>query len=293
MFAKAHRIASGFTFPVVISSRSNKDICNSVIGAYVVINRDGWILTAAHLIDEIQRQCDSVLKHRDHNRKVRKLEQDTVADKQFRKSKVHAFRRPSTGTIKDHSVWWGRDGSQLQDAMLMSAHDLALGRLQPFNPDSVAHYPVFKKPNQSYAPGTSLCRLGYPFHQITPSFDEKSNTFVFPEGSVPLPLFPIEGMFTRIMITESPNANQGQGRFIETSSPGLIGQSGGPVVDTKGRIWSLQSHTRHYSLGYNPPIPGQTGNHKEHQFLNLGLGAHVEGIIRFLTSQNVAHQTST
>ncbi len=295
MFAKAYSIASSFTLPVVISSRSNKGICSSAIGACVVVNRDGWILTSAHLIKEIQRQHDSILKHRAHDSDVAKLEQDTVADKRFRKSKVRTFHRPQQGAVQNHSVWWGRDGAQLRESTLMPAADLALGRLQPFDPNTVAHYPIFKHPEHHYTPGTSLCKLGYPFHEITPSFDQKNNAFVLPAGAVPLPLFPIEGMFTRVMLMPAATGNVAeQGKFIETSSPGLLGQSGGPIVDTEGRVWALQSHTRHYPLGFSPPIPGQdkSQKQKEHQFLNVGLGVHIEPILNFLRGQGVAHQIS-
>lgn len=294
MFAKAYRIASSFTLPVVISSRSNKGVCNSAIGACVVVNREGWILTTAHLIKEIQQQQDSVLKHRAHGSDVMKLEQDTVADKRFRKSKVRTFHRPLQGAVKNQSVWWGQDRAQLQESTLMPDADLALGRLEPFDPDTVAHYPIFKNPNRHYTPGTSLCKLGYPFHKITPSFDEKNNAFILPAGSVPPPLFPIEGIFTRVVAMPAPNGTIGQGKFIETSSPGLVGQSGGPIVDAKGMIWALQSHTRHYPLGFSPPIPGQdkSQKQKEHQFLNVGLGVHIEPILYFLNSRGVAHQIS-
>ncbi len=295
MFAKAYRIASCFTLPVVISSRSDKGVCKSTIGACVVVNRDGWILTSAHLIKEIQRQQDSVMKHSTYGDDVRKLEQDTVADKRFRKSKVRAFQRPSTGSVRNHSVWWGRDGAQLRDLTVLPAADLALGRLQPFAPDSIAHYPAFKNPTADYSPGRSLCRLGFPFHEIKPTFDQEKNAFVLPQGAVPLPLFPLEGIFTRVVTAPMPGANESvPGKFIETSSPGLMGQSGGPIVDSQGVVWALQSHTRHYPLGFSPPVPdqGKSTKQKEHQFLNVGLGIHTESILNLLNSRSVAHQTA-
>ncbi len=303
MFTKAYGIAGSFTLPVVISSRSDKGVCHSAIGACVVVNREGWILTCAHLINEIQRQEQSSLKHRTFGNQVRTLEKDTLADKRFRKSKVYSFHRPSKGTVKNHSVWWGKDGTQLHDINLMPAADLALGRLQPFDPDGIAHYPVFKKPGRNYTPGRSLCKIGFPFHEITPSFDEEKNIFVLPKGSVPLPLFPIEGIFTRVVIAQMPGlAEQGSGKkksvetehgkFIETSSPGLVGQSGGPIIDSEGVVWALQSHTRHYPLGFSPPIPGQAPNlkQKEHQFLNVGLGVHAELILGFMDSRGVKYE---
>ncbi|MGI9311128.1 MAG: S1 family peptidase, partial [bacterium] len=264
MFADAYRIASRFTLPVVISSRSDRGVCASTIGACVVVNRDGWILTCAHLLQEIERQRKSVAKHDAHRDGVRRLERDTVADKRFRKTKVRGITRPAAGSVRNHSVWWGRDGAQLHDIAMMPAADLALGRLQPFDPASVAHYPKFKRPGANYAPGRSLCKLGFPFHAITPSFDQDNNAFVLPPGAVPLPLFPIEGLFTRVVVAAMPGMEADQkGKFIETSSPGLVGQSGGPIVDADGAVWALQSHTRHYPLGFSPPAPGEEARAKK------------------------------
>lgn len=298
MFTKAHAIAGGFTLPVVISSRLVNGVCNSVIGACVVVNRDGWVLTVAHLMKEIQRQQSNVLQHRSHGTDVRELEQDTVSDRVYRKRRVRTLHRPSKGAVKNHSVWWGRDGAQLHDMAMMPAADLALGRLQPFDPDSVAHYPVFKNPARNYTPGRSLCRFGFPFHEIKPAFDEKKNIFVLPQGAVPLPLFPLEGIFTRVVIAPMPQEESEpaeQGKFIETSSPGLAGQSGGPIVDTDGVVWALQSHTRHYSLGFSPRVPARrkdskSTEQKEHQFLNVGLGVHAELILNFLKHRGIEHQ---
>jgi len=309
MFANAYRIAAAFTLPVVISSRLQSGACAGAVGACVVVNRDGWILTAAHLMAEIMRQQQSAGRHRAHKNDIRQFEQDTTADKRFRKSKVRTFARPGADSVLDHSVWWGQDGVQLVDAVMQPAADLALGRLQPFDPDSVAHYPVFKTPGEDYAPGRSLCKLGFPFHQVKPEFDEARGAFVLPPGTLPMPLFPIDGIFTRVVVAPMPGvsikAGKGNGadktapgKFIETSSPGLVGQSGGPVVDTDGVVWALQSHTRHYALGFSPPAPGKKKSgapaaaNKEHQFLNVGLGVHAEAILKLLDEQGVEHQRS-
>lgn len=294
MFTKAYAIASSCTLPVVISSRLSNNDCHSVIGACVVVNRNGWILTVAHLMKEIQRQQSNVLQHRTHNNDLQELEQDIVSDRLYRKDRVRTLHTPSKRSVKNHSVWWGRDGAQLCDMTMMPSADLALGRLEPFDPNSVAHYPIFKNPTRGYTPGHSLCRLGFPFHEIKPTFDEEKNAFVLPPGSVPLPLFPLEGIFTRVVLAPAPQEDDKPCKFIETSSPGLAGQSGGPIVDTNGVVWALQSHTRHYSLGFNPSAPTQHKNaeQKEHQFLNVGLGVHAELILHFLKHQGIEHQVS-
>ena len=176
--------------------------------------------------------------------------------------------------MRDHSVWWGTDGATLNDVTLDAANDLAVGRLQPFDPRQISYYPVFKRPDADYRPGRSLCRLGFSFHDIVPTYDEARQAFLLPADSVPLPLFPFEGMLVRMLRCPSPTAENGElGTFIETSTPGLRGQSGGPIFDVNGAIWALQSHTRHYPLDFKP---------RPHQFLNVGVGAHAEAILRLL-----------
>ena len=59
MFGNAVSIAAGFTRPVVISSRTVQGECAGTIGAYVVVNRAGWILTAGHLLNIVRAQQDT------------------------------------------------------------------------------------------------------------------------------------------------------------------------------------------------------------------------------------------
>ena len=108
-----------------------------------------------------------------------------------------------------------------------------------------------------------------------PVYDEKANTFTLPEGSVPLPLFPMEGMFTRVVNTRAPGSGDGEpSAFIETSTPSLIGQMGGPVFGGEAVVWGIQSHTMHHALGFRPPVPDGAAGQVEHQFLNTGLAVH-------------------
>ena len=54
MFANACSIARQFTFPIIISHRNTKGECGSGIGTVVVINDEGWIVTAFHIINQLQ-----------------------------------------------------------------------------------------------------------------------------------------------------------------------------------------------------------------------------------------------
>ena len=291
MFSKAVPIALGFTRPLVLSSRTVRGECGSTVGAYVVVNPEGWILTAAHLLEIIRQQQESAGKHRGFRSNVVEFQRDTAADKRFRKKGVRTFQRPSAVSVRNHSVWWGMDGAHLVEAKMLPAADLALGRLDPFDPASVPGYPVFKEPGGDYLPGRSLCKLGFPFHRIVPVYDEEADTFTLPPGSTPLPAFPLDGMFTRIVNTRLPGSGEGEpSPFLETSSPNLVGQMGGPVFDADARVWGIQSHTMHHPLGFHPPAPGGGQGQVEHQFLNTGLSVHASVIRRFLDSEGIEHR---
>ena len=51
MFRKAVDLARRFTVPVVISAQQKNGRCASAIGACVVVNSDGWIVTARHVLE--------------------------------------------------------------------------------------------------------------------------------------------------------------------------------------------------------------------------------------------------
>ena len=288
MFSKAVPIAAGFTRPVVISSRTMQGACAGTIGAYVVVNPGGWILTAGHLLDIVRKQQDSARRHAGYRGNVVEFHRDVAADKRYRKKGVRTFHKPAESSVRNHSVWWGVDGVRLVEARIVPAADLALGRLEPFDPKSVPQYPVWKDPSRGVAPGRSLCKLGFPLHRIVPVYDEKANTFTLPEGSVPLPLFPLEGMFTRVVNTRAPGSGDGEpSAFIETSTPSLLGQMGGPVFDAQAVVWGIQSHTMHHALGFHPPVPGGAAGQVEHQFLNTGLAVHAAVIRRLLDAEGI------
>jgi len=183
-------------------------------------------------------------------------------------------------------------GAQVDQFRTNAMSDLAVGRLQPFDPSKVKSYPVFKNPAEPMLPGSSLCRLGFPFHQINATFDPQTGQFLLAPGVLPIPYFPNEGIHTRIVLNVSADGKQ-QTKLLETSSPGLKGQSGGPIFDRDGRVWAMQSRTQSLPLGFAPEIID--GNRKivEHQFMHVGWGAHVEEIIKICKDFGVVIKLSS
>ena len=51
MFRTAYAIARQYTAPAILSRLAGDGKCSSSIGAYVVVNDEGWVVTAAHITD--------------------------------------------------------------------------------------------------------------------------------------------------------------------------------------------------------------------------------------------------
>ncbi len=287
MFQEAIKEAQQYTLPVVISRRRRDGSTGSSIGAFIVLNEDGWILTAHHIVSEIQKYKAELESYTDYKGEISNINADEKLTKAQRKKSIRSLAKPPANHITEFSPWWGYDGWRIDSFQIDALADVAIGQLSGFDKTRVTKYPTFKNPSTNVDVGESLCKLGFPFHSITPTFVEASNTFEFPSGAFPIPLFPIEGIFTRTVVVGNGKISA---EFVETSSPGLRGQSGGPTFDAKGRIWAMQSRTMHHPLGFSPEVPNH--RNREHQFLNTGMGTHVSTIIPILSNHGVTFSMS-
>lgn len=288
MFAAAYSQAIAFTKPVIISHVQQDGQCFGGIASFVVVNDEGWILTAGHVFDEAEKLTAAKKRSMDYVAAEAVIRNDTTLVPGQRKKKFRELGVLDPKTAHDFSFWWAGDNVVVKDVKALPAADIAVARLDPFDPASVTNYPAFKDPSKPIASGTSLCRLGFPFHEIKPSYQQGS--FSLPPETFPVVFFPNEGILTRVLIVDQ-NAPFLTG-FIETSSPGLRGQSGGPIFDQHGTVWGIQSHTSHLPLGFTPSVPGGKPEQKEHQFLNVGRGTHPATIVGMLSQLGIKHTLS-
>ena len=91
--------------------------------------------------------------------------------------------------------------------------------------------------------GEFLCRVGFPFTKKIPTTWTKEGGFNLTDP------FPVPGFVNEAMVSRFFRL-PGGGEWIETSSPGLKGQSGGPLIDTAGFVCGIQANTGHYDLGF-------------------------------------------
>jgi len=290
MFAKACSIARQFTFPIIISNRTANGKCNAGIGTYIIINPDGWFVTAFHIIAQLDSLGKENKNYQDIIAKRAEVENNQDLKKHVKMSMLNKMKIQPTA-ITNFSVFLGIDGLSIGEVYAIPEADIAIGRLLNFKKEMVKTYPEFKDPKEPMEQGTSLCKLGFPFHSIEPTFDDQKG-FILPPGSLPIPIFPINGIYTRTVNIQNKAGKQYPLMYIETSVPGLMGQSGGPTFDVNGAIWAIQSQTHHMKLGFGGNQKhSKEVEHLKYQYLNVGWGTHALTVTAFLNEKKIAFQT--
>ncbi len=280
MFADACQRASEYTRPVVISTRRQDGSVSTECGTFIVLNREGWILTAGHIYN-------SYVKFQSDQNKIREIN-ELNHSRDSRPGSPPKRIKADPAYITNHSFWWGWDGVRITNVFVNMQVDIAVGKLEPFDPSWVSEYPVLRSPD-SLRPGTSVCRMGFPFMNITSTFDEETNTFRIPKIPLKSAIFPNEGMHTRDVMNGRTSDGRYEMLYVETSSPGLRGQSGGPIFDAEGRLYAMQVRTMHMPLGFHPTVEYDGKTVIENQFLNVGLGVHVRTIRAVLDERGVRY----
>ena len=78
---------------------------------------------------------------------------------------------------------------------------------------------------------------------------------------------------------------------FEMSTPGLRGQSGGPVFDSEGVIWGMQSATNHLDLNFDVDQEvfrnGLKKRVRDSAFLHVGHCVHVDVLKDFMNEHKV------
>lgn len=278
MFADACQRAMSYTRPVVISTRHVDGTVRNDCGTFIVLNREGWVITAGHIFD-------SFVKFQTDQKKIKEIEEINAGRVQEPGAPDSTIKMDPS-LITNHSFWWGWDMVRLNRVYVNRQIDFAVGKLEPFDPDWVKDYPVLLDPMHARV-GTSLCRLGYPFLEISGSFDEENNAFRIPKIEIRDTIFPNDGIHTRTLNRGKSKDGDYDMTYVETSTPGLKGQSGGPIIDSSGNLYGMQVITTHLPLGFHPMVEYDGRKVVENQFLNVGVGVHVKTIREILRSRGV------
>lgn len=284
MFSKAYQVVKNFTRPVTLAWRTADGSVSASLATFIVVNKDGWIITAAHILETGNLRAQHATKIEEYERRRAEIAADASLSKsQRQKQNSRLVRDPSW--ITHNSLWWCQDGVTIGELYVDAAADMAIARLDKFDASSITIFPKFNDPAKDPAPACSLCRLGFPFVEVRAIFDPATG-FSLQNFTLP-PMFPNDGIHTRMMHDNSSGRDI---KFVETSTPGLKGQSGGPLFDASGSIWGIQARTAFLELGFTPKKKEGNKEIVEHQFMNVGLAGHVQHAIALFDSHGVAYE---
>ena len=290
MFESALETAGGFTFPYVGLRRKHDGTVFSTLGAFMVVNSQGWCITAAHLMAEIVQAKQSARSVIDLDKRIDELKNHEGKLSNKQRHELHGLEDQRKNYLSHSAEIWALPHFSETRPRIVEHHiaqhaDVAAFRLEPFDATTIARYPVLRGGHSSVKPGTNICRVGFPWHHVDATFDGESGFNV--TSGFPVPTFALDGMVSRFNAQKFPDGTQTT--YIETSTPGLRGQSGGPLLDTDGRVCGLQSGTAHYDLGFDATYSREGKEIVERQFLNVGRALHVDDIKVFLDSLEIAY----
>lgn len=292
MFADAIEKISSFTRPIKFISRNYKG--STVIpglSTLFFINEDGWAITCRHVADQI---IDAEMFSRMYDYfKVELI--DIPIDKKRPlaiRNLENKYHLNSSKVVQAKVQFPGCVDPVMEiDFLAHPIHDIALLHFKGYKDVCYKDHAVFAKDGKAVRPGDMLCRLGFPFPEFTDFYyDAASDSIEWSENGVSnVPWFPMDGMFTRHVGDENGNVIG-----IELSTPGLRGQSGGPLFSSNGIIYGMQSITTHLHLGFDMVkekmiIDGKQEIINNQPFLHVGRCVHVNLIKEFLDANNIKY----
>ena len=293
MFADAIETVSRYTRPVKFISRNygSEEIIRGTATLFFV-NEKGDAVTCKHVTDEIQACAEINAQYEQYKAEIAILPTKEVA---LVKSIAERFGFQNGSTVQYHCMLFDCVEA-IDNAVNMSIiphpkYDLSVIRIE--NPKAILYsgYAVFAKDSSVLRSGDFLCRYGYPFSEFSDyKYDsDKDELNWISRGRIDTPSFPIEGMYTRDIVDEN---NDIYG--YELSTPGLRGQSGGPLFNSKGIVFGMQSQTAHLHLGFDQSnakvrIDGQMKEVEDHPFFHVGRCITVDVIKQFLNDNKIKY----
>lgn len=289
MFVKAIEEVAGYTKAIHLIQRvwgANRIVPGSATLFFV--NSDGWALTCAHVAKSFidgQKIAVKFDAFREERSQIPADRNQKNATNQLERK--YGYKPGETVELHTRLLDCV-EGDLKLDIQIHGSLDLALLHFGKVSRIMCDNFPVFGRDSAELKQGMSICRLGFPFPEFSnyaynPLTDGIGWTN---QGQELTPRFPIDGMLTR-------HVADATGKIIafELSTPGIRGQSGGPAFDTRGRVWGMQSLTRHLDLDFDIDVEVQRGTKvkrvQDSAFLHVGGCIHIDPIKEFMREHGV------
>lgn len=291
MFSKAYDIAKNFTRPLVVTMRYYDKTIDSGLGTFIILNEDGWLVTAAHNLGAAFAFNQHQIELKEYTEKVEKINSNKQIKDSQRKVMARAIK-PNPKWVTDFAIMLSGQPIAILESHIYGENDIAFLRVDKSAIQGQTVFPKIIDPTKIKY-GTSLMKLGFPFVEVKATFDESKNIFELPKDLFPPPFFPNEGIYTRDLLSGKTQDQSLDIMYLETSSPGLKGQSGGPICDREGNVYAIQSQNVTLPLGFKGTVVVNKKTIEENQFLNVGIGVHPKTIVELLTKHQIKFETAT
>jgi hypothetical protein len=288
MFQKAYNLANRFTQPFIICTHHFDGSVESGLGTFVVINKEGWAMTAAHNFQVVFNFNQHQIELKNYKESLQMINVSTQLNEEEKQTQRNALS-PNPKWIEHYTILLAGQPFAIYENFIYGEHDIAFFRMDTKGIHPQMIYPKIINP-RGISPGISLCKLGFPFIEFQSTFNIQNQQFVLPPNLLPMPLFPIEGIYTRNFYKGKTNDGSMDILFLETSSPGLRGQSGGPLFDVHGNVYAIQSQNLTIPLGYSGKALLNGKPVEENQFLNLGIGVHPSTLEILLNKHQIQYE---
>jgi len=290
MFVSSIEEVARFTRPIhTITRIFNEKTVSPGAATLFFVNGEGVAITCRHVVDLIgNRQAIN-----DHYEKFKKEKAAFGKNNKYhqRIKALEAAYHFKEDTIIQLQEWFVGVTGEMNTRYRWINHpkyDLSILIFEDFKNPLYQSHARFLKDGSGLKQGKFLCRLGFPFPEFTNfRYNEATDNIEWTNsGQIETPRFPIEGMLTRHLISEKEIFG------IELSSPGLRGQSGGPLFNADGIICGMQTGTNHLHLGFDMKnfeyrINGRNIKVTNQPFLHVGHCIHVDIIKSFLKSNGI------
>jgi len=290
MFENSIEAVANFTRPInsIIRTYGGKKIIPGSATLFFV-NDDGFAITCKHVVDMLSSSEKINNNYAAFKKERNSLTKDGKYKMGLRGLEMkYKYTGDSIIQIKNTFVDCV-DTMSGYTCHIHPNHDLAIMKFNDFNKLHYSGHASFLKDATQIRQGNFLCRLGFPFPEFTNfTFNETADDIEWTTTGIQVsPRFPIEGMVTRFL------ADAGKLTGIEMSTPGLRGQSGGPLFNNAGTVYGMQFSTKHLHLGFDLIdkeilIDNKLKKISDYSFIHLGQCIHVDIIKSFLAEHQVA-----
>lgn len=289
MFENAIIESQKYTRPILSVSRNYANKLTAGAGTLFFVNNNGVAVSCKHVADVIVSGDNIWKKFQDFQKEKTLFANDGKLKNKIRDLEIRYGFQPNT-TVQILNTF--QNCFDKITGFKIHAHpklDLAIIIFEGFEKILYGGHAQFISDNQPFNIGKFLCRVGFPFPEFTNFRINESNNLEWTQTGVQqTPIFPSEGMITRFV------GENNEITGIEMSTPGLRGQSGGPLFGVEGTVYGMQSHTMHLHLGFDMidhEVNTKFGNEKisNFPFLHVGRCIHAIQIKKFLHEHDLEY----